>query len=741
MCGILFYISKVSASQNKKKRIKYLEQALSYCKSRGPDSTCYLDDLLEKEHQVFMGFNRLAINGINPTSNQPIILSLPLDDAEPVTYTLICNGEIYNYKELQDMMGFQYRTMSDCESIIHIAHETYTRDGFGFDSVISRLDGVFAFVLLIENDRHNNNKPTIFVARDRFGVRPLYEYSDKRNTNHCYGVCSSLESATFIDTVNELSSHKELHISQFKPGHYKKIVIENDEKTNKVDYKQGDLQRYYSVESITSNSNLPMVSYWQLIHCTLMDAVEKRVNNTDRSIACLLSGGLDSSLITSLVTKIQREKFGADYKVETYSIGLEGSVDLKYARIVADFLNTNHTEIIVSEEEFIDAIPTVIQTIESYDTTTVRASVGNYLVSKYISEHSPNDAKVIFNGDGSDEITGGYMYFHKSTDDISFDIECKRLLKDIHYFDVLRSDRSISNCGLEARTPFLDHTFVQTYLSIPSVFRAPGMIRGKCEKYLLRQSFDNGQFLPKEVLWRSKEAFSDGVSSHSRSWYQIIQEKLPESSYYKAHKKEIESMTFEPGEPNIPTTMEQRFYRYVFRRKFYKSNEHVIPYFWMPRFVNATDSSARTLDFYDHAKYMYELNKRLENNKRTSHKPLPDDVNKLLKNTDIDDSIAGVLETVAKNHRNDMNVSKEILEPENYYNMEKTSNNKNIVMNIDDNGNQVINIPFAIGINGQIANIFDNDEDMTTTLNTVSTSNQTNTTTHNSMDIMDMDDV
>ena len=178
-------------------------------------------------------------------------------------------------------------------------------------------------------------------------------------------------------------------------------------------------------------------------------AVKKRVMNTDRPIACLLSGGLDSSLITALV-----QKFYTNSVLETYSIGLEGSVDLKYAKIVADYLKTKHTTIVVSEKDFLNAIPETIHAIESFDTTTVRASVGNYLVSKYISEHS--EAKVIFNGDGSDEVCGGYLYFHAAPDPIEFDKENRRLLKDIHLFDVLRSDRSISSNGLEARTPFLD---------------------------------------------------------------------------------------------------------------------------------------------------------------------------------------------------------------------------------------------------------------------------------------------
>jgi asparagine synthase (glutamine-hydrolysing) len=197
------------------------------------------------------------------------------------------------------------------------------------------------------------------------------------------------------------------------------------------------------------------------ISCYLNAAVNKRCLTTERPIACLLSGGLDSSLIAALVNNFYTSH-NLPNKLETYSIGLQDSEDLKYARIVAVYLGTNHTEIIVTEKEMFEAIPEVIRAIESYDTTSVRASIGNYLLGKYISTHS--EAKVIFNGDGSDELLGGYLYMNKCPDDIEFDRETRRLLKDIHSFDVLRSDKCISSHGLEPRTPFLDKTFVNFIL-------------------------------------------------------------------------------------------------------------------------------------------------------------------------------------------------------------------------------------------------------------------------------------
>jgi asparagine synthase (glutamine-hydrolysing) len=340
----------------------------------------------------------------------------------------------------------------------------------------------------------------------------------------------------------------------------------------------------------------------------LISAVNKRCLTTERPIACLLSGGLDSSLIAALVNNFYNYNHLPN-KLETYSIGLEGSEDLKYARIVADYLETNHTEIIVTEKEMFEAIPDVIKAIESYDTTSVRASIGNYLLGKYIAANS--QAKVIFNGDGSDELLGGYLYMNNCPDDIEFDKETRRLLKDIHLFDVLRSDKSISSHGLEPRTPFLDRSFVNTVLSIPAYFRNHKNIQTindtyniydknklpyeGIEKFLLRFSFSDGKFadyndrqiLPSEILWRKKEAFSDGVSNRGRSLYQILQE-------YIAIYMNVEEQT-DIYKPSIET--EKKYYKKLFD-KFYPLCDHIVPYFWMPKYTDATDPSARTLSIY-----------------------------------------------------------------------------------------------------------------------------------------------
>jgi asparagine synthase (glutamine-hydrolysing) len=234
------------------------------------------------------------------------------------------------------------------------------------------------------------------------------------------------------------------------------------------------------------------------------------------------------------------------------------------------------------------AIPEVIAAIESYDVTTVRASLGNYLIGKYIKANS--EAKVIFNGDGSDELCGGYLYMNSCPDSIEYDKETTRLLKDIHLFDVLRSDKCISSHGLEPRTPFLDKAFVNFYLSIPLLFR-DHVLTNQIEKYLLRLAFSETNLLPNRVLWRKKEAFSDGVSNKGRSLYEIIQDY-------------IETVTIKvPGDESLngkKIDNEKKYYKDIFNH-LYPKQEHLVPYYWMPKYIKSDDPSARTLTSYSAA--------------------------------------------------------------------------------------------------------------------------------------------
>ena len=480
---------------------------------RGPDETVFY-----KLPDVWLGFHRLSINGVS-NGSQPFIKN---------GIYLICNGEIYNHKDLYSTLHKTPSTDSDCEIILDLYEE------FGMDYTLSILNASeFAFFL------YDSNKSVCFAARDPYGVRPLYK-----------GVCNNM-----ICIANELKMiPDQFHITPILPSTYENLF------TNQI-------YTYASLPSINPTFTCP----YEKIRNTLYQCVKDRVINTEKPIACLLSGGLDSSLIATLVHLCITD-LNISTPLETYSIGLEGGEDLKYADIMAKFLNSNHTSIVLKEEDFLNAIPEVIYAIESRDTTTVRASVGNYLVAKYIKEHSK--AKVIFNGDGSDEVCGGYLYMKNAPHGLEFDRECRRLVTDIHWFDAQRSDRCISSQGLEARTPFLDRSFVELYLSIPIHLRFT-----QCEKHLLRKSFEH--IMPFDIVWRKKEAFSDGVSSLNRSWFTIIQESIPQEirDSYK----------------DTSITLEQYYYKTIYDRYF---KVDLLPYYWMPKYSLTLDCSARTLENY-----------------------------------------------------------------------------------------------------------------------------------------------
>jgi asparagine synthase (glutamine-hydrolysing) len=318
---------------------------------------------------------------------------------------------------------------------------------------------------------------------------------------------------------------------------------------------------------------------------SLEEAVKKRLM-TERPVAALLSGGVDSSLIASLVARQLRELGKPPLK--TFCIGMPGSTDMKFAREVAKWIGSDHTEVLLTPDDFFNAIPKVIQDIESYDTTTVRASVGNWLVSREIKKQT--ECKVVFNGDGSDEIFGSYLYFFRAPTDREFEEESERLLKDIHMFDVLRSDRSISSHGLEPRTPFLDRQFVSVARSIATEWRRP--TKQRCEKWILRRAFDDGVTLPPSVLWRKKEAFSDGVSSTEKSWFEEIKERVED--LVPENWKERAVVEWRAPQP---TTKEQYFYRNIYYMWYGKQYEKTnVPYFWMPKWSpGTTDPSARLL--------------------------------------------------------------------------------------------------------------------------------------------------
>lgn len=500
---------------------------------RGPDSTSEL----YHGGRYSMAFHRLAIIDPSQKSNQPLRLRAYS------RYTLMCNGEIYNYKKLMRDIDYTPETGSDCEVIIPLVLS------YGVKRACEMLDGVFAFVI------YDGETDTFYAGRDAFGVRPAFI----ARSGPKFGIAS--EAKALIDMFEQ--------VDVFPPG-----TCWSSDNPRRFD-------RWYHYkwkEDASMSEEDASEGAWHY----LVEAVTKRMMS-DRPVGSLLSGGLDSSLIAGLVQSC------SPIPIETFSIGMPGSPDLDYADIVAKHIGSKHSRIELPVNDFLNAIEETIWRTESYDTTTVRASVGNWLVSKYISENS--DVKVVFNGDGSDEVTMGYVYNALAPSDAAFREENVRLLKEIHLFDVLRSDRSISSCGLEARTPFLDKDFVDFYMSIPTRYKRFGGERP--EKFILRNSFTHTGIIPDDVLWRSKCAFSDGVSASGKSWHNLVK---------KFVDARLEEGVFESSSERwphcTPQLKESAYYRQIWEAKFGACNEHLIPHFWLPRWTDVIDPSARELKHY-----------------------------------------------------------------------------------------------------------------------------------------------
>jgi asparagine synthase (glutamine-hydrolysing) len=472
---------------------------------------------------------------------------------------LVCNGEIYNYEYLKKRHGFNFKGDSDCEVILHL-YARMKQEQLTIKWLINQLDGVFSFVLFDKSTKE------VIAARDPIGVRPAFLGESQSGT---FTIASEAKAIVGVEE----------RIRPFPPGYYYIRHIEQ---------KSGTFKQYYDYKYQTDNSmqeaNGLRDCVYEDVREYLTDAVRKRLMS-DREIGCLLSGGLDSSLITALVASQL-----TDRKVKTFSIGLRGSPDLKYAKMVAEHIGSDHHQIQLTQKQFLKAVEHVVYVTESWDITTIRASVGNYLVANYISKNT--DCKVIFNGDGADEVCGGYVYNVNAPSADALQSECVRLVKELYCFDVLRSDRSISSNGLEARTPFLDKAFVNYYMSIPAVFKKFG--NGRPEKYILRKAFDGTGLLPHKVLWRPKCAFSDGVSSIKKSWHTIIQKHvsklITDDDWYWSQYRYDGKMP--------PPTKEALWYRQVHESFFGFAQYTLIPHYWLPRWTDVTDPSARMLSSY-----------------------------------------------------------------------------------------------------------------------------------------------
>lgn len=521
MCGIFLYLSPQGKANT-------LQKYANGIRHRGPDDSRYLSI---SDNNVLMVFHRLSINDTSDNGMQPFVQKLP--DGTNGKY-LVCNGEIYNYKNLIKTLHldskYTFQSSSDCECLLPMS------DNLSINDICKSLDGVFAFIIWDDISK------TLIYARDPLGVRPLFIGHNDRT-----------------DEIIVCSEHKGIppswSIAPVEPGTANTISLDNNFKPlNK------SIDRY--IDLYNHNISMLTESYEHIdtIRRLLTDSVEKRMLS-DRPIGCLLSGGLDSTIIAALVQATGKAK-NPNYRLHTFSIGLKGSPDLEYAKIVSKHLNTIHKEIIVTEKLMKEAAKDTIKQIESYDTTTVRASTPMFLLSKWIKKNT--DITVIFSGEGADEIFGSYLYFSNAPNPRDFQNETERLLKNLHYFDVLRGDRTTAGAGLEIRVPFLDKQFVKYCVAIPPVHKMSNKDRNIPEKHLLREAFK--EMIPQEVYKRTKEAFSDGVTaSNTVPWY---------------------------GGRSI--SEEQEEYKQVFL-KYYPKREDIIPYYWKAKWVSdSQDPSART---------------------------------------------------------------------------------------------------------------------------------------------------
>ncbi|KAK9501113.1 hypothetical protein O3M35_002219 [Rhynocoris fuscipes] len=556
MCGIWVLFGYTTES------VKHCDCTFSRIRHRGPDAWRIQYD--NKVTNVCIGFTRLAIVD-SVYGMQPMILH-----AFP-HLTLICNGELYNYKKLGSEFGFNYETKCDVECILQMYGA-----GLPIDKCVMRLDGVFAFTLI------DSKRMKAYTARDPFGVRPLYRLE---TTSGILGLCS--EGKGLVNLGTTYLNGESWTLKQFPPGYYAEYDILPSGRTKlvveKKYYNIGDPPKFRPFIPRTEIDGLEVSA---AIRKLLTEAVRKRLMS-DRRIGCLLSGGLDSSLITALVVKLAKEN-NVPYKIQTFAIGMGSSPDLVAARKVAQHCGTEHHEVLFSEQDVGNVLDRVLRTIETCDITTVRASVGMYLIAEYIKNNT--DSAVIMSGEGADELAQGYIYFRDAPNADEADKESRRLLEDIHLYDGQRADRTTAAHGLELRTPFLDLQFTHYFLSLPAEVRQP---KDGVEKYILRNAFESEDLLPKSILWRHKEAFSDGVASIRKSLFQVIQEyvesRIPDEALEQA-KQKYAHLT--------PLTKEALYYRQVFDSEFPKQAKHLTPYYWMPKWCEVNDPSARFLNTY-----------------------------------------------------------------------------------------------------------------------------------------------
>jgi asparagine synthase (glutamine-hydrolysing) len=570
MCGIWTFINLIKQSPNFTK----LYEDFMAIKSRGPDMSTF-----QIIKNMCIGFHRLAVMDPTLHANQPYII----EDNER-TIIFICNGEIYNFKTLISEENLIIPNNSDCMTIpkLYIKYTKYNPDGptniYNFNKLFhNTIKGEFAFILF-ELDRLQNIKQLI-VGRDHIGIRPLYYH---KYNNESTGLIFSSE-------IKGMTNFND-KIEEFEPGSILEINFDNFGRV--VSNYTFNFKSVYDIKiNALKNSEDMEDFYIHKIRSATINSVKTRLL-ADRPLAFLLSGGVDSSLVAAISSKLLGQP------LNTFCCGMNEGTDLLFARKVAKHIGSNHKEVLFTPEEGLEAIRDVIYTTETWDTTTIRASVGQYLVCKHIG--TKTDARVVMVGEGPDEVCSSYLFNYYAPSDQCLDECAKEYVKKIHIYDGRRADRCISRWGLEGRIPFLDTQFINAYWYIPAKWRMP-TYKG-IEKWWLRKAFEGTNILPEEVLWRKKEAFSDGVSCKEKSWYQIIQEYM---------ETQVSDEEFINNNIWECPTKEAYYYKKTFVEFFGDKNLNIIPHYWQAKFLSDgtvvnfenkykyTDPSARTLTAYN----------------------------------------------------------------------------------------------------------------------------------------------
>lgn len=529
-----------------------VKEALKKTRSRGPD-----DSRIVNTGNGWLGFNRLSIMGLTQEGMQPFIYGHgrtyspeELTESEsgflpPEGYetALVCNGEIYGFREMKEGLtgkGYSFISGSDCE-ILPALYEEYGTDMFRM------LDAEYAMIL------YDRREDAYIAARDPIGIRPMY-----------YGI---REDGTYV-FASEPKNLTELadKIMPFPPGHY---------------FKNGCFYCYRDMSDVPEYTEDGMAEIAENIHDRLIRGVEKRLDS-DTPVGFLLSGGLDSSLVCGIAARM------LDKPLETWAIGMDvDAIDLKYAKEVAEYIHSNHHEVIISKEDVLNALEPVIAALGTYDITTVRASIGMYLVCRAIHEQS--DVRVVLTGEISDEIFG-YKYTDFAPSAEEFQKEAEKRIRELHMYDVLRADRCISVNSLEARVPFGDLDFVDYCMAIDPEKKLNRYGKGK---YLLRHAFEKDGLIPESILWREKAAFSDAVGHSMKDDLAQYAEEV-----YSDEDFESGILKYEHARP---FTKESLLYRDIFE-KYYPGQSEMVTDFWMPNKnwegCDVNDPSARVLANY-----------------------------------------------------------------------------------------------------------------------------------------------